>query len=271
MGAPAASGLAEAAARRLLAIRDIGPWTVEMLALHGFGRHDVVPAGDLGFLKIVGRLTTGHPQARAEEAEVREFFAPYGEWKGLAGEYLATRWASGLVGVSPDRTRRDPAPRPAGTRWSARRAATGGRLSSPFSLHPAPVGVPLRAGPASRTAGPRPAGKNTGSVAFTTASWRPRSRPLEAFSSASTPAAGSFSSSAVAARGGLQEAADPRRAVLVEVLPAGDEDQLVVGRHAELVHLEDHGLLAAALQVDALVVPERAERGVDLLGDQRPA
>jgi DNA-3-methyladenine glycosylase II len=120
MGAPASSGLAEAAARRLLRITDIGPWTVEILALHGFGRHDVIPAGDLGFVKMVGRLTTGHPKARAEVGEVREFFAPYGEWKGLAGEYLRYAWASGLAGVSSDRTLRDPAPRPGGTRWSAR-------------------------------------------------------------------------------------------------------------------------------------------------------
>ena len=123
---PAASGLAEAAARRLLRITDIGPWTVEILALHGFGRHDVIPAGDLGFVKMVGRLTTGHPKARAEVPEVREFFAPYGEWKGLAGEYLRYAFASGLAGVSSDRTRPGPAPRPAGTRWSAparRRAA----------------------------------------------------------------------------------------------------------------------------------------------------
>src|SRR3954468_20828662 len=70
---------------RLLAIRDIGPWTVEMLGLHGQGRMDVVPAGDLGFLKIVGRLSTGNPRARADEAEVRGFFERYGEWKGLAG------------------------------------------------------------------------------------------------------------------------------------------------------------------------------------------
>ena len=48
--------------RRLLAIRDIGPWTVEMLALHGHGRYDLVPAGDLGFLKIVGRLTDRPPE-----------------------------------------------------------------------------------------------------------------------------------------------------------------------------------------------------------------
>jgi len=120
VGATRESGAAEAAARRLLTITDIGPWTVEMLALHGFGRHDVVAAGDLGFIKLVGRVTTGHPKARAEIAEVREFFEPYGEWKGLAGEYLRVAYASGLAGdVSSARRRPGPAPRRAGTRWSA--------------------------------------------------------------------------------------------------------------------------------------------------------
>jgi DNA-3-methyladenine glycosylase II len=71
--------------RRLRAIPGIGPWTVEMLALHGQGRHDQVPAGDVGLLKLVGRaLSGGNPYARAEEPEVRAFFAPYEEWAGLA-------------------------------------------------------------------------------------------------------------------------------------------------------------------------------------------
>ena len=48
-----------------------------MLALYGFGRLDVVPAGDLGYLKLVGRLTTGNPRAIADEDEVRGFFAAY--------------------------------------------------------------------------------------------------------------------------------------------------------------------------------------------------
>jgi len=102
--------------RRLLAIRDIGPWTIEMLALHGQGRMDMVPAGDLGFIKIVGRLTTGNPKARADEAEVRGFFERYGEWKGLAGAHLVQAAGRGLI---PDRMSPGPAPRPAGTRWSA--------------------------------------------------------------------------------------------------------------------------------------------------------
>ena len=102
--------------RRLRSMREIGPWTCEMVALHGQGRYDVVPAGDLGFLKIVGRLVTGNPRARADEAEVRGFFERYGEWKGLAGAHLMHAAARGLI---PARMSPGRAPRPAGTRWSA--------------------------------------------------------------------------------------------------------------------------------------------------------
>jgi 3-methyladenine DNA glycosylase/8-oxoguanine DNA glycosylase len=74
--------------RRLRAIPGIGPWTVEMLALRGQGRHDQVPAGDLGLLKLVGRLQSGgDPSVLASEDEVRAVFAPYGEWKGLAASH----------------------------------------------------------------------------------------------------------------------------------------------------------------------------------------
>jgi 3-methyladenine DNA glycosylase/8-oxoguanine DNA glycosylase len=75
--------------RRLRAIPGIGSWTVEMLALHGQGRHDQVPAGDVGLLKLVGRLLSGgDPRARAQEHEVREFFAPYEQWAGLAATHM---------------------------------------------------------------------------------------------------------------------------------------------------------------------------------------
>ncbi len=75
--------------RRLRAIPGIGSWTVEMLALHGQGRHDQVPAGDLALLKLVGRLLSGgDPHARADEQQVRAFFLPYGEWAGLAATHL---------------------------------------------------------------------------------------------------------------------------------------------------------------------------------------
>jgi len=84
-----AGGDHEHAWRRLLAIPNIGRWTVEMLALHGQGRYDVVPAGDLGFLKLLGHARSGgNPAARADEAEVRALFARFGEWKGLAGAHV---------------------------------------------------------------------------------------------------------------------------------------------------------------------------------------
>jgi 3-methyladenine DNA glycosylase/8-oxoguanine DNA glycosylase len=75
--------------RRLRAIPGIGAWTVEMLALHGQGRHDQVPAGDIGLLKLVGRiLSGGDHRVYAREQDVREFFAPYGEWAGLAMAHM---------------------------------------------------------------------------------------------------------------------------------------------------------------------------------------
>jgi 3-methyladenine DNA glycosylase/8-oxoguanine DNA glycosylase len=99
--------------RRLRAIPGIGAWTVEMLALYGQGRHDQLPAGDLSFLKLVGRIQSGgNPRVRAEEHEVRAFFARFGEWAGLAGAHA--------VRVRPIVTSRPtPRPRPAGTRSSA--------------------------------------------------------------------------------------------------------------------------------------------------------
>jgi len=75
--------------RRLRRIPGIGAWTVEMMALRGQGRHDQLPAGDVGLLKLVGRrLSGGDPRARAEEHEVRAFFAGYGEWAGLAAVHM---------------------------------------------------------------------------------------------------------------------------------------------------------------------------------------
>jgi 3-methyladenine DNA glycosylase/8-oxoguanine DNA glycosylase len=74
--------------RRLRAINGIGSWTQEILALHGQGRYDQIPAGDLSFVKFVGYMNSGgDPRVRATEDEVREFFAPYEGWAGLAGAH----------------------------------------------------------------------------------------------------------------------------------------------------------------------------------------
>lgn len=78
----------EAGWRRLRKIPGIGSWTVEILALTGQGRLDQIPAGDLGLIKFVGRmLSGGDPYARADEQQVRDFFARFGRWQGLAASY----------------------------------------------------------------------------------------------------------------------------------------------------------------------------------------
>jgi 3-methyladenine DNA glycosylase/8-oxoguanine DNA glycosylase len=72
--------------RRLRRISGIGSWTIQTLAFSGQGRLDQIPAGDLAYVKLVGRLKSrGDPRGRASEDEVTEFFAPYEPWAGLAG------------------------------------------------------------------------------------------------------------------------------------------------------------------------------------------
>ncbi len=75
---------------RLAAIRGIGPWTLQCLALFGRGDADSLPAGDLGYLKVVGRLAgLGR---RATIPEVEEFFAPYAPYRGLAGVFCLVHY-----------------------------------------------------------------------------------------------------------------------------------------------------------------------------------
>jgi DNA-3-methyladenine glycosylase II len=76
----------ERAWQRLLKIRNVGPWTVEKLAFHGQGRDDMLPAGDLAYVKLVGRML--RMGRRATVDEVREFFSAYAPFEGLAGIYL---------------------------------------------------------------------------------------------------------------------------------------------------------------------------------------
>jgi 3-methyladenine DNA glycosylase/8-oxoguanine DNA glycosylase len=84
--------------RRLLAMPQIGPWTVQCLGLLGRGDMDSLPAGDLGYIKLVGRLAgLGR---RASIAEVEEFYAPYEPYRGLVGA-LTLAGLHRLVGQGP--------------------------------------------------------------------------------------------------------------------------------------------------------------------------
>jgi 3-methyladenine DNA glycosylase/8-oxoguanine DNA glycosylase len=82
---------------RLLAVPEIGPWTVQCLALFGRGEADSLPAGDLGYIKLIGHLAgLGR---RATVAEVEEFYAPYAPYRGLVGSLTL----AGLSRMAKDR------------------------------------------------------------------------------------------------------------------------------------------------------------------------
>jgi DNA-3-methyladenine glycosylase II len=69
--------------RRLLATPEIGPWTIQCLGLFGRGEMDSLPAGDLGYIKLIGRLAG--LERRATIPEVEDFYAPYEPYRGLVG------------------------------------------------------------------------------------------------------------------------------------------------------------------------------------------
>ena len=71
---------------RLLRIREIGPWTIQCLGLYGRGDPDSLPAGDLGYIKLVGHLAGLGRRATIEEVE--EFYRPYEPFRGLAGDFM---------------------------------------------------------------------------------------------------------------------------------------------------------------------------------------
>jgi 3-methyladenine DNA glycosylase/8-oxoguanine DNA glycosylase len=87
--------------RRLLAISEIGPWTVQCLGLHGRGEPDSLPAGDLAYVKLVGYLAGLGRRATVEEVE--EYFAPYAPFRGLAGAFALAAWHKAMRAGPPAR------------------------------------------------------------------------------------------------------------------------------------------------------------------------
>lgn len=83
---------------RLQQVAGIGPWTVQCLGLYGRGDLDSLPAGDLGYLKLVGHLAGNGRRATVEEVEA--FYAPYEPYRGLAGEFTL-RGLHGRVAQGP--------------------------------------------------------------------------------------------------------------------------------------------------------------------------
>ena len=88
-----------AADSRLLAISEIGPWTVQCLGMFGRGEPDSLPAGDLAYVKLVGRLAG--LRRRASVAEVEEYFARYAPYRGLAAMFALTQYHLGIEAGPP--------------------------------------------------------------------------------------------------------------------------------------------------------------------------
>jgi 3-methyladenine DNA glycosylase/8-oxoguanine DNA glycosylase len=78
---------------RLSREREIGPWSIGVIALEGLGRFDHGLVGDLGLIKLAASLWRRWP----EGWETAELLSPYAEWQGLAGELLLLGWSRGLV------------------------------------------------------------------------------------------------------------------------------------------------------------------------------
>ena len=85
--------------RRLRRISGIGPWTLQVLGLSGRGEADSLPAGDLGYVKLVGVLARLGRRATVEEVE--EYFAPYAPFRGLAGSFALARWHGAVAQAPP--------------------------------------------------------------------------------------------------------------------------------------------------------------------------
>jgi 3-methyladenine DNA glycosylase/8-oxoguanine DNA glycosylase len=86
---------------RLLRVNEVGPWTVQCLALHGRGDLDSLPAGDLAYVKLVGYLEGLDRRATPEEVE--EYFAPYAPFRGLAGTFALVGWHKAMGSGPPAR------------------------------------------------------------------------------------------------------------------------------------------------------------------------
>lgn len=73
-------------AEQLLAIKGLGPWTVDMFLIFHLGRPDILPVGDLGVRRAV-QLTYGLDEL-PKPAELERIAEPWRPWRSLASLYL---------------------------------------------------------------------------------------------------------------------------------------------------------------------------------------
>jgi len=76
----------EALIERLVAIRGVGRWTVEMLLIFTLGRQDVLPVDDFG-VREGYRVATG-AEAQLKPKELAAIGQGWGPWRSIAAWYL---------------------------------------------------------------------------------------------------------------------------------------------------------------------------------------
>jgi len=89
----------EEAARRLLALKGIGPWTASYVAMRALGDPDAFPATDLGVRKALARL--GH---RDDRRSVEVLAGGWRPWRSYAAQHL---WACLEDAPAGERERRE--------------------------------------------------------------------------------------------------------------------------------------------------------------------
>jgi 3-methyladenine DNA glycosylase/8-oxoguanine DNA glycosylase len=87
-----ASGVPEAAARRLQTYAGIGPWTAAEVAARAFGDPDAVSVGDFHLPNLVAWALAGEP--RGDDARMLALLEP---WRGQRGRVIRLLEASGLA------------------------------------------------------------------------------------------------------------------------------------------------------------------------------
>ncbi len=84
----------ETALRRLGALKGVGRWTAELVALIALRRWEVIPADDLGVRRAFAKLFLNSTDTTAEE--VRRIAKPWGRWRGLIGYYVLVSYEMGI-------------------------------------------------------------------------------------------------------------------------------------------------------------------------------
>ena len=94
-------------AARLARESQIGPWTIGVLGLHGYGWQDYGLVGDLGLM----RLASAQLGRDATVEDTAALLAPYAPWRGLASMHLLGHpLARQHRGRTPEGARTDSAP-----------------------------------------------------------------------------------------------------------------------------------------------------------------